>query len=122
LDRARRDAGGVPERPLVIGSTSSDEVRYFMTCRFAVATHGTGVQELLYLLNAAADPFLVVLDRQWRPRGIVCALDVLVAESNCARAEGELVTTDWRPLAARTCNHARRARPVLFGKGSPASA
>jgi hypothetical protein len=52
-----------------------------MTRQFAVATPGAGVSELRHRLSGGEDPFLV-LDQQGRPRGIVCALDVLVAESN----------------------------------------
>jgi CBS-domain-containing membrane protein len=77
LDRADRDSEAAP--------AGADEVRHHMTRRFGSATSATGVQELLHRLGAAPDPFLVVLDRQRRPRGIVCALDVLVAESNAAR-------------------------------------
>jgi CBS-domain-containing membrane protein len=77
LDRADRDTEAAP--------AGTDEVRHHMTRRFGLATPATGVQELLHRLGAAPDPFLVVLDGQRRPRGIVCALDVLVAESNAAR-------------------------------------
>ena len=58
-----------------------DDVRYHMTRRYAVATPGAGVTELLHRLDGAPDPFLVVLDRQRRPRGLVYAIDVLRAES-----------------------------------------
>ena len=88
LDRVGSDAD------LVTGPASADEVRFHITGRFAAATPDAGVGELLHRLDAAADPFLVILDRQARPRGIVCALDVLVAESDCTRAESELVTAD----------------------------
>jgi len=67
---------------LVAGPASADEVRFHITGRFAAAPPEAGAQELLHRLDAAADPFLVVLDRQARPRGIVCALDVLAAESD----------------------------------------
>ena len=54
----------------------------------AVATPEARVPELRHRLSDGADPFLVVLDWQGRPRGIVCALDVLVAESNSGRMGG----------------------------------
>jgi CBS domain-containing protein len=80
LDRAGSDAG------IVTGPASADEVRFHITGRFAPVTPDTPVPELLHRLDGATDPFLIVLDRQARPRGIVCALDVLVAESECTRA------------------------------------
>jgi CBS-domain-containing membrane protein len=86
LDRTDRDAEAAP--------AGADEVRHHMTREFGLATPAIGVQELLHRLGTAPDPFLVVLDRQRRPRGIVCALDVLVAESNRTRPEGELVPAD----------------------------
>lgn len=94
LERSGSDDNPVPERHPVTGSASVNEVRYHITGRFAAALPDTGVQELMHRLDGAVDPFLVVLDRQARPRGIVCALDVLVAESDCTRAEGELVTAN----------------------------
>jgi CBS-domain-containing membrane protein len=83
-----------PDGAVVPPARFPDEVRYHMTRRFAVATLEAGVHELLHRLSWAVDPFLVVLDRQRRPRGIVCALDVLVAESDRTRAGGGLVTAD----------------------------
>ena len=77
----------------VPAAKSRNEVRYHMS-RFSVATPETGVQELLHCLSEGENLFLVVVDRQQRPRGIVCALDVLVAESNRTRAVGELVTVN----------------------------
>lgn len=82
LDRAVEE----PELPA--------EVRYHITGQFASAMPDTGVRELLHRLDGSPDPFLVILDRQARPRGIVCALDVLVAASDFTRAEGELVTAN----------------------------
>jgi CBS domain-containing protein len=94
LDRVGSDADLVPGHHPVTMSASADEVRYHITGRFAAATPDAGVQELLHRLEAVADPFLVVLDRQARPRGIVCALDVLVAESGCRRTKRELATAN----------------------------
>jgi CBS-domain-containing membrane protein len=67
-----------------------------MTRRFAAATPSAQVPELLHRLREAPEPFLVVLDGQRRPMGIVCALDVLVAasESNGSRAKGSLLTAN----------------------------
>jgi CBS domain-containing protein len=80
------DGGGtrgevVTEWQIVHPTPIPDEVSYHMTRRFAVATPEAGVNELLHRLNGVEDPYLVVLDRQRRPRGIVCALDVLAAEA-----------------------------------------
>jgi CBS-domain-containing membrane protein len=94
LDRVGSDADLVPGHHPVTMSASANEVRHHITGRFAAATPDAGVQELLHRLDAAEDPFLVILDRQARPRGIVCALDVLVAESNRTRAGGGLVTAN----------------------------
>ena len=65
-----------------------DAVSYHMNRRFGVATPDAGVPELLHRLSASADPFLVVLDRQRRPMGVVCGLDVLTAESGAGQAGG----------------------------------
>lgn len=75
-----------PGRFPVNGSARADEVRYHITGQFAAVMPDTGVRELLHCLDGSADPFLIVMDRQARPRGIVCPLDVLVAESNAARS------------------------------------
>jgi CBS-domain-containing membrane protein len=77
-------------------ATAPDDVRYHMTGRFAAATPSAQVPELLRRLREAPEPFLVVLDGQRRPMGIVCALDVLVAasESNGSRAKGSLLTAN----------------------------
>ena len=56
-----------------------DRVGDHMTRLFTTAAPEAGVTELLQRLSAAPDPFLVVLDRQSRPVGVVCGLDVLVA-------------------------------------------
>jgi CBS domain-containing protein len=84
------DSGGprgevVTDWQIVHPTTIPDEVSYHMTRRFAVATPEAGVHELLHRLNGVEDPYLVVLDRQRRPRGIVCALDVLAAEAGTSR-------------------------------------
>ena len=63
-----------------------DRVGDHMSRRFATAGPGADARELLRQLAAAADPFLVVLDRQRRPVGVVCGLDVLVAEATADRA------------------------------------
>jgi CBS domain-containing protein len=75
-------------------------VREHMTRRFGVSTPEADVPELLHRLRAAAEPFLVVLDRLRRPVGVVCGLDVLVAESNANRPDGA--------TARRTLEGARR--------------
>lgn len=59
----------------------------YMTRRFGTATPESGIPELLLLLRGAADPFLVVLDQEARPMGVVCGLDVLVAEANMVRSK-----------------------------------
>jgi CBS-domain-containing membrane protein len=79
LDRVGPDADPAP------GHHPADQVRYHITGRFVAAMPDAGVQELLHHLDGAADPFLVVLDRQARPRGIVCALDVLAAAADRTR-------------------------------------
>ena len=88
LDRVGSDAD------LVSGPASADAVRFHITGQFAAATPDAGVQELLHRLDAAEESCLVILDRQARPRGIVCALDVLVAESGRRRTKRALVTAD----------------------------
>ena len=50
----------------------------------------------LYRLSVAPYPFLVVLDRQGRPRGVVCGLDVVVAESADGRPVQGVATDDTR--------------------------
>lgn len=62
-----------------------DKVRDHMTRRFGIATPEVGISELLLRLRATADPFLVVLDQEERPVGLVCGLDILVAEANAPR-------------------------------------
>jgi CBS-domain-containing membrane protein len=66
---------------------ADDRVCDHMSRRFATTGPDADARELLRRLAAAADPFLVVLDRRHRPVGVVCGLDVLVAESNGARAD-----------------------------------
>jgi CBS-domain-containing membrane protein len=63
---------------------ASDRVGDHMTRCFATAAAEAGVPELLQRLGSGADPFLVVLDRQGRPVGLVCGLDALVAEASRA--------------------------------------
>jgi CBS-domain-containing membrane protein len=72
----------VTKHRAINGAATTNEVRHHITGRFAAATMDAGVQELLDRLDTAEDPFLVILDWQARPRGIVCALDVLAAVSN----------------------------------------
>jgi CBS-domain-containing membrane protein len=86
LDRVVSDAEPAPAHYPVSDFSSADEVRYHITGRFAPVTPDARVPELLHRLDGARDPFLIVIDRQARPRGIVCALDVLVAESERTRA------------------------------------
>ena len=66
-----------------------DEVRFHMTRRYGVATPGAAVAELLHRLRDVPDPFLVVLDRQQRPQGLVFAIDLLRAESAARQAARE---------------------------------
>jgi hypothetical protein len=94
LERVGPGIDPVPGHNPVTTSASANEVCYHITGRFSAATPDAGVQELLRRLDAAEDPFLIILDREARPRGIVCALDVLVAESNRTRAGGGLVTAN----------------------------
>ena len=93
LEHGRTRNEVVTEWQSVPPATTPDEVGYHMTRRFGVATPEAGVDELLHRLNGARHPYLVVLDRQRRPRGIVCALDVLVAE-----VDGEFVPAGRRPV------------------------
>lgn len=86
LDRVGSDAEPAPDRYPVTGFSPADEVRYHITGHFAPVTPDAPVPELLHRLDGAEDPFLIVLDRQARPRGIVCARDVLAAEPECTRA------------------------------------
>jgi CBS-domain-containing membrane protein len=65
---------------------TDDKVREHMTRRFGTVSPEAGISELLLLLRGAADPFLVVLDPEGRPLGVVCGLDVLVAEANAVRS------------------------------------
>jgi CBS-domain-containing membrane protein len=87
-DRAGPGGGLAPVGQIVRPAGSPDEVRYHMTRRFTIATLEAGAQELRCSLSVAADPFVVILDHQWRPRGVVCGLDVVVAESKDGRLAG----------------------------------
>jgi CBS domain-containing protein len=71
----------VSDWQIVPAPRAPDEVRFHMAGRYGVSTPGATVPELLNRLRAAPDPFLVVLDRQRRPRGLVYAIDVFRAES-----------------------------------------
>jgi CBS domain-containing protein len=68
---------------------ASDEVGHHMTRRFAVATPDTGIDELEHRMREVAGPFVVVQDRQRRPRGMVCGLTVLRTRSAPGRGTGE---------------------------------
>jgi CBS-domain-containing membrane protein len=94
LDRSGPEAEVVSEWQAVPPTSMPDVVCYHMTRRFAVATPEADVHELLHRLKGVEEPYLVVLDRQRRPRGIVCALDVLAAEVECVGAGGESVPAD----------------------------
>jgi len=88
----------VTEWQAVPAALMPDEVRYHMTRRFAAATPRAGVHELLRRLNEVEDPYLVVLDEQRCPTGIVCALDVLAAEAGDIEAGGDPTPEGRRPL------------------------
>jgi CBS-domain-containing membrane protein len=102
VDEAGNPVGVVSSRGEVVSEwqvvppTTPDEVCYHMTRRFAVATPEADVHELLHRLKRVEDPYLVVLDRQRRPRGIVCALDVLAAQAEGVGAGGGSVPADRR--------------------------
>ncbi|MBN9522698.1 CBS domain-containing protein [bacterium] len=85
-DRTRGEV--VTEWQTVPPVAAPDVVGYHMTRRFAVATPEADVHELVHRLNGVKDPYLVVLDRQRRPRGIVCAHDVRAAEAGGVSAPG----------------------------------
>jgi predicted transcriptional regulator len=93
LDRGESEAAVVAEWQIIPPRPIPDEVCYHMTRRFAAAPPEADVHELLHRLNGVEVPYLVVLDRQRRPRGIVCALDVLAAE-----ACGESAPDGRRPV------------------------
>ena len=89
-------AGGrdvVSDWQIVPAPRAPDEVRFHMTRRYGVATPGAAVAELLDRLRTVPDPFLVVLDRQRRPQGLVFAIDLLRAESVARRADRVPVTS-----------------------------
>jgi CBS-domain-containing membrane protein len=71
-----------------------DEVRNHMTRRYAVTTPGAGIAELLHRVDQAPGPFLIVLDRQRRPRGLVSAIDLLRADSGGRRAPRASVSSN----------------------------
>ena len=86
----------VSDWQLVPAPRVPDEVRFHMTRRYGVATPGAGVAELMHRLRAVPDPFLVVLDRQQRPQGLVFAIDLLRAESAARRAAREPAASPGR--------------------------
>jgi CBS domain-containing protein len=91
LNRARDvGAGG----PILFPARPAGEVRDHMTRRFAAAGLEAGADELLHHLDRAAAPYLVVLDRQRRPRGVVCGLDVLTAGASRARVRAAVARAD----------------------------
>jgi CBS domain-containing protein len=73
----------------VVPEPVPDEVCWHMRWHIASAAPGAGLGELLYRMAEGPETFLVVLDNQRRPRGVVCALDVLVAEANLSRARSK---------------------------------
>jgi CBS domain-containing protein len=81
-DHLRWLAGGPGEKTAAAARLAAvkcpDEVRHHMTRRFAAAALDADVGELHHRMRGGAGPFVVVLDRQRRPRGIVCGLDILV--------------------------------------------
>jgi CBS-domain-containing membrane protein len=102
LARGEADVKVVSESQVVVPEPTPEEVCYHMSWRFPSAGPEAGLGELLYRLAAGPDSFLVVLDGQRRPRGIVCALDVLVAEVNLARARNRLAPARQESFAAGT--------------------
>lgn len=64
-----------------------DAVGNHMTRRVAVAALDADADELCHRMRGGAGPFAVVIDRQRRPRGIVCGLDLL-ANDTAATREG----------------------------------
>lgn len=73
------------DRDEPIESASCEEVRHFMTTRFTVATPDMSVEELEHRLETVDDPFLIVLDRQARPRGVVLRSDLREASQRPSR-------------------------------------
>lgn len=79
---------GCRPEPAVGTGTASDarlapakcpaEVRHHVTRRFASASRDADAGELHDRMRGVAGPFVVVLDRQQRPRGIVRGLDILM--------------------------------------------
>jgi CBS-domain-containing membrane protein len=66
-------------------ASTDDRVCDHMARQFATTGQGADIRELLHRLSEAIDPFLVVLDREHRPVGVVCGLDVLIAETDSFR-------------------------------------
>jgi CBS-domain-containing membrane protein len=91
LNRARAGGAG---GPILFPARPAAEVRDHMTRRFAAAGLEAGADELLHRLARAAAPYLVVLDRQRRPRGVVCGLDVLAAGATRARTRPAVARAD----------------------------
>ena len=87
----------VSEWQTIPPTSARDEVGHHMTRRFAVASLEAGVHELVHRLDGVGGPHLVVLDRQRRPRGIVCALDVVAAVAGDVEADGESAPDGRRP-------------------------
>jgi CBS domain-containing protein len=73
LDHRRTRNEVVTEWQAVPPAAPPDEVGHHMTRRFAVATPEADVRELAHRLDGVRTPYLVVLDRQRRPRGVVFA-------------------------------------------------
>ncbi|HVK08379.1 MAG TPA: CBS domain-containing protein [Gemmataceae bacterium] len=61
---------------------AGDEVRDHMTREFATATPDAELHELAHRLRGADEPWVVVLDRQRRPMGVVCGMLVLRMGTN----------------------------------------
>jgi CBS-domain-containing membrane protein len=97
LDRGSPRGEVVSEWQTIPPASVRDEVGHHMTRRFAVASLEAGVHELAHRLNGVGNPYLVVLDRQRRPRGIVCALDVVAAVAGDVEADGESAPDGRRP-------------------------
>jgi CBS-domain-containing membrane protein len=95
LEHGRTRGEVVTEWQTVLPVATPDEVGYHMTPRFAAAPPEAGVRELVHRLNGAKGPYLVVLDRQRRPRGIVCAHDIRTAEAGGVSASDDRRPT-WR--------------------------
>jgi CBS domain-containing protein len=84
----------VSDWQLIPPPPAAEEVRNYMTRRYGVATPGAAVPEMLHRLREAPDAFLVVLDHQRRPQGLVHAIDLLRAESVARRAARDAAATN----------------------------